>query len=91
MLVSKEELMSKWRIGPKSVEQTMLHTSQQGTRHATFPLSWQYPMDHDHNRLSKLRGYWYADVFSCHQEEDCLLVYNTVFVFDADSQSHLIL
>ena len=42
------------------------------------------PMDHDHSRLSKVRGYWYADVFSCHQEEDRLIVYNTVLVFDAD-------
>jgi len=64
----------------------MLHTRQQGTRHATFPLSRQYPTGHNHNRFSTLRGHWYADVFfskttSCHQEKDCLIVYNTDFVF----------
>ena len=47
--LTKEELMQKWRIGSKYAEQTLLHTQQQGTRHASFPLSRQYPTGPDHN------------------------------------------
>mmetsp|Transcript_15670 Transcript_15670/g.24381 ORF Transcript_15670/g.24381 Transcript_15670/m.24381 type:complete len:156 (-) Transcript_15670:302-769(-) len=55
--LTKEELMRKWRIGSKTTEFTLRHTRQQGTRHASFPLSRQYPTSGtDHNRYSTLSG-----------------------------------
>ena len=84
--LTKEELMRKWRIGSKTAEQTMLHTRQQGTRHASFPLSRMYPTGRDHNRFQRLSGHWYGDVMftkakSVHQETCSLIVYNTEFIW----------
>mmetsp|Transcript_12116 Transcript_12116/g.18275 ORF Transcript_12116/g.18275 Transcript_12116/m.18275 type:complete len:202 (-) Transcript_12116:1557-2162(-) len=79
--MTKEELMHKWQLGPKTAEQTMLHTRQQGTHHATFPLSRMYPTGHNHNRFPRLRGHWYANVFTVDGETNCLIIYNGDFVF----------
>ena len=82
--MSKEELMSKFHIGPKTAEKTLQHTRQDGTRHAKFPLSRQYPTGHDHNRYNRLDGEWYADVFfnsttSTEGHTCALVIYNGEF------------
>ena len=90
--LTKEELMKKWRIGPKTAELTLRHTRQQGTRHASFPLARQYPTAHDHNRFSRLTGHWYADVMfpkckSVHGDTCTLVMYNTEFVWPRPMQT----
>ena len=62
-VMSKEEVMTKFHVGPKTAEKTLQHTRKDGTRHVKFPLSRQYPTGHDHNRYNQLDGDWYADVF----------------------------
>ena len=84
--MTKDELIRKWRIGPKTAEATLRCTRQQGTRHANMPLSRQYPTGRDHNRFPILKGDWYADVFfdktlSVDMHTCCLIIYNSEFMF----------
>lgn len=61
--MTKEELVPKWCIGPKTAEKAFSHTHQAGTRHSNHPFSHQFSTGFNHNRWNRLKGAWYADVF----------------------------